>query len=134
MVKNKKFAVVLIVFMLGAALLSSCSVTDGGESQLEGISESTDYEDGQDYTSDETVESNISDQSETQSQAASTATGILKAAEADSITIIAESGEELVINITSDSKIEIGDVASTSADLATKVGSKVTVSYCHSCI
>jgi len=65
MIKNKKFAAILIVFILGATLLSGCSVPEEGESGLEGISESTDYENVEDNTSDEAIENDIPDQSET---------------------------------------------------------------------
>ena len=140
MIKNKKFIVILAVTILSAALLTSCSVDDGGETQLEGNPEAADNNEFKDNTEDQAVEDIITDQpvedittdqDETQSQDTIIASGTLIATDAatGTVTITTKDDDELILEVTSESKIQIDDSLSTLDQLATKIGSEVSVEY-----
>lgn len=120
MVRNKKFAVILAVSVLSAVLLAGCDTGEGGGTRLKEKAEVTGSE-----------EVNGSTQSGTQTQDTATASGKLKAvdAAAGTITITTQSGDELVLKVTGESKILVGGSLSTLAQLAAEIDSGIDVEY-----
>jgi len=90
-------------------------------------SKTVDNNEGSGDVSNQPEEGINPDPSGTQPQ--TNAAGILKAADAESVTISDEEGGELVLTVTSDTKIQIGDADSAPADLAGKIGSEVSAEY-----
>lgn len=136
MFKNKKFVVILTVFMLGATLLVGCNTPEEGKTVPEDKTTNQAVEDktAKDKTTDQAVEDKTTkdkttDQTEAQSQ--TTANGTLKAvdATAGTVTITTEKGDELVLKVTNKSKFLVGGSSSTLAQLADKKGSGVSVEY-----
>lgn len=72
-----------------------------------------------------------SSSSQTSAQTKATVAGTIKAVDvvAGTITVAAKGGGDLVVKVTSDTKIAVEGAASTLATLATKVGSQVTAEY-----
>lgn len=101
MIKNKKLAIILAVFVLGVALVGGSVL--GQEGAVEAV-------DG---------------------AVASTVNGVLKAVDAVSgtVTVAAATGEEIVLTLSEESKIQIADVPADFTQLTAKVNSNVTVEY-----
>lgn len=120
MAKNKKFVVILAVFVLSAALLTGCVAGEGGETGQNGEVGLNDSENVND-----------SNQAETQAQDTATVSGTLKAvdAAAGTVTIATKSDGELVLEFTNESKILEGGSLSTLDQLAAKIDSEVDVEY-----
>ena len=127
MLKNKKIIILLVVFILGAALFTGCGTDVEDETGTGEPSKPVDNNEGSGDVSNQPEEGINPDPSGTQPQ--TNAAGILKAADAESVTISDEEGGELVLTVTSDTKIQIGDADSAPADLAGKIGSEVSAEY-----
>lgn len=120
MSKNKKFMVIMAIFVLGAVLLIGCGA---------GVEEETKIG-GQDEVSvAPVVPSDEKDAGE--SQAIATANGTLSTINAadGTVTIATESGDELVLKVTSESKILVSESLSTIDKLDALIGSKVSAGY-----
>lgn len=112
MMKNKKFVIMLAIFVLGAALLTGSAMGQEGEiGQADGATAGQEVEIGQ----AESI----------------TASGTLKAVDvnAGAVMIATVSGDELVLTLTEESQIQIGGALSDLTQLAAKIDSKVDVAY-----
>ncbi|HHV63548.1 MAG TPA: hypothetical protein GXX46_00495 [Peptococcaceae bacterium] len=129
MINVKKFLTVLAVFMLSLALLAGCGTTEGDTQNggNSGVVEKGEPEGG----SGQEAENKDVEQNEAQSPAVVTTDGTLKAvdAEAGTITITTQDGNELVLKATEESKILFDDSQSSDAQLADMIGSEVNVEY-----
>lgn len=119
MIINKRFVLVMVIFVLGTVLLTGCGGGAGGETGLE-------EEPG---VTDPAVPPNEEETGE--SQATATASGTLKTISTNdgTVTIATESGDELVLKVTSESKILISESLLPIAQLDTVIGSKVSAEY-----
>ncbi|KUO69343.1 MAG: hypothetical protein APF77_02355 [Clostridia bacterium BRH_c25] len=124
MVKNKKFMVIFAVFILSAALLTGCSTFTEGEIGQEepGISDS-----GAPTDNEQATTGNQADEV----QATANANGVLKSFDADTglITLVTQSGDNLELKVTGESKILISTSPAALDQLATIIGSEVSVDY-----
>jgi ABC-type oligopeptide transport system substrate-binding subunit len=119
MVKNKIFVVIMAIFVFGAVFLTGCGGGTAGETEPGSKTEVSNSA----APADEDKASG--------SQATTTASGTLKAISvADgTATIATESGDELVLKVTGESKILASKSISTLTQLDTVIGSKVSVEY-----
>lgn len=119
MVRNKKLGVILAVFVLSAVLLTGCDTVEGGGGT--GLGEKAEV----------TGSEEVNDSTQSETQAEDTVSGKLKAvdAAAGTITITAQSGDELVLKVTDESKILVDGSSSTLAQLAAEIDSGVDVEY-----
>lgn len=119
MVKNKKFMVIMVILVLGAVLFTGCGTGAGGETGLEDNPEVTDSA------------ASADEEQAGESQATATVSGTLKTINAvdGTVTIATENGDELVLNVTSESQIIVSESLTTLAQLENVIGSKVSLEY-----
>lgn len=125
MAKNKILIVIFAVFMLGAAILAGCSASTGNETIPEeeaGINAPE---------APYTEEKEANDNQGNENQAASAANGTLKSYDANSgtITIVDQSGEEMVLKVTDDCKVTKGTLPVKLDELADMTGYNASVEY-----
>ncbi len=132
MSKNKKFMVILAIFMLGAILLTGCGGDAGEETELDWGGEESDFTAPADEKEvDEEETAPVDEEATAEDQATITASATLKAVEVDAgtITIVDQSGDELVLKVSENSKMLLGESLSTLAELATVIDSEVDIEY-----
>ncbi|MEL7565159.1 MAG: hypothetical protein AAGU27_09775 [Dehalobacterium sp.] len=133
MIINKRFVLVMVIFVLGTVLLTGCGGGAGGETGLEeepGVTDPAVSPNGEEPgVTDPAVPPNEEETGE--SQATATASGTLKTISTNdgTVTIATESGDELVLKVTSESKILISESLLPIAQLDTVIGSKVSAEY-----
>ncbi|WP_181482177.1 hypothetical protein [Tepidibacillus sp. HK-1] len=133
MVLNKGFMVIMAIFVLGVVLLTGCVDSTGGETELEREAGVTDFSASANEEKAVAGEEDapVDEEEVGESQAIATTSGTLKAINAvdGTVTIATESDNELVLKITSGSKIFVSESLPPLTQLDTVIGSKVSAEY-----
>jgi|GEM_PF-2048836 len=140
MIKNKKFMVILVVFVLSAALMTGCNAGTeggaglGGENSANVVGNPVDEGraiDKEKPAAPTNEEQAVTGNQASEAQATANVEGTVKAFDANTgmITLTTQSAEKLELKVTGDSKILVSASPATLDKLSTIIGSGVSVEY-----